>query len=69
MKLIMRWLLLALAAARAALSHVDLATSGLVHPTSTIRGYKGYLHWCVFGMRKVNFSQTEWFGDLTLRLD
>ena len=27
---------------------------------STIHGYKGYLHWCVFGMRKVNFSQTRW---------
>ena len=22
---------------------------------STIRGYKGYLYWCVFGMRKVRF--------------
>ena len=22
---------------------------------STIRGYKGYLYWCVFGMRKVKF--------------
>ena len=36
---------------------------------STFRGYKGYLYWCVFEMRRVNFSQTEWFGDLALRLD
>ena len=27
---------------------------------STIHGYKGYLYWCVFGMRKVSFSQTRW---------
>ena len=36
---------------------------------STICGYKGYLYWCVFGMRKVSFSQTEWSGDLASRLD
>ena len=35
----------------------------------TIRGYKRYLYWCVFGMWKVSFSQTKWSGDLTLRLD
>ena len=35
----------------------------------TFRGYKGYLYWCVFGMRKVSFSQTEWSGDLALWLD
>ena len=34
----------------------------------TIRGYKGYLYWYVFGMWKVSFFQTEWSGDLTLRL-
>ena len=31
----------------------------------TIRGYKGYLYWYVFGMRNVSFSQIEWSGDLT----
>ena len=36
---------------------------------SIIRGYKGYLYWCVFGMRKASFSQTEWFGDLASQLD
>ena len=36
---------------------------------STIHGYKGYLYWWVFGMRKVSFSQTKLFGDLALRLD
>ena len=36
---------------------------------STFRGYKGYLYWCVFGMRKVSFSQIEWSGDLASRLD
>ena len=36
---------------------------------STIYGYKGYLYWSVFGMRNVSFSQTEWSGDLTSRLD
>ena len=36
---------------------------------STIRGYKGYLYWCVFGMQKVSFSQIEWSGDLASRLD
>ena len=36
---------------------------------STIRGYKGYLCWCVFGMRNASFSQTEWSGDLASQLD
>ena len=36
---------------------------------STIHGYKGYLYWCMFGMRKVSFSQIRWSGNLTLRLD
>ena len=36
---------------------------------STIRGYKGYLYWCVFEMWKISFSQIEWFGDLTSRLN
>ena len=36
---------------------------------SIIRGYKGYLYWCVFGMRKASFSQTEWSGDLASQLD
>ena len=36
---------------------------------STFRKYKGYLYWCVFGMRRVNFSQTEWSGNLASRLD
>ena len=36
---------------------------------SIIRGYKEYLYWCMFGMRNVSFSQTEWTGDLTLQLD
>ena len=31
----------------------------------TIRGYKRYLYWCVFGIRKVSFSQTEWSSDWT----
>ena len=36
---------------------------------SKIRGYKGYLYWCVFGMRKVSFFQTKWSNDLALQLD
>ena len=36
---------------------------------ATIRGYKEYLYWCMFGIRKVSFSQTEWSGDLASRLD
>ena len=36
---------------------------------STFCGYKGYLYWCVFGMRRVSFSQTEWIGNLASRLD
>ena len=36
---------------------------------STFHGYKGYLYWCVFGMQRVSFSQTEWIGDLASRLD
>ena len=37
---------------------------------STIRGYKGYLYWCVFGMRKVSFSHNRvvWRLGLTIRL-
>ena len=48
-------------------SRVSLSNSIL--KLSTIRGYKGYLYWCMFGMRKVSFSQTRWSGNLTLRLD
>ena len=36
---------------------------------STIRGYKGYLYWCVFGMRKVSFFQTKWSSDWASQLD
>ena len=36
---------------------------------STFRGYKGYLYWCVYGMRRVSFSQIEWTGDLASQLD
>ena len=36
---------------------------------STFRGYKGYLYWCVFGMRRVSFSQIERTRDLASRLD
>ena len=36
---------------------------------STFRGYKGYLYWCVYGMWRVSFSQTEWIGDLASWLD
>ena len=37
---------------------------------SIIRGYKGYLYWCVFGMQKVSFSHNRvvWRLDLVLRL-
>ena len=44
-------------------SRVSLSNS--LRKLSTICGYKEYLYWCVFGMRNVNFSQIEWFGDLT----
>ena len=44
-------------------------SKNLLWKLSTIRGYKGYLYWSVFGMRKVSFSQTEWSGDLTSQLD
>ena len=36
---------------------------------STFHGYKGYLYWSEKGMRRVNFSITEWIGDLASRLD
>ena len=36
---------------------------------SIFRGYKGYLYWSEKGMRRVNFSITEWTGDLALWLD
>ena len=36
---------------------------------SAFRGYKRYLYWCVYGMRRISFSQTEWTSDLALRLD
>ena len=36
---------------------------------STFRRYKGYLYWCVYGMRRVSFSQIEWTGNLASRLD
>ena len=36
---------------------------------SAVRGYKRYLYWCVYGMRRISFSQTEWTSDLALRLD
>ena len=36
---------------------------------SIIRGYNGYLYWCVFVIRKVSFSQIEWSGNLASRLD
>ena len=36
---------------------------------STFRGYKGYLYWCVFGMRRVNFSKIKLVGDLALGLN
>ena len=36
---------------------------------STFRGYKGYLYWSDYGMRRVSFSKTEWTGDLASRLD
>ena len=32
-------------------------------------GYKGYFYWNEKGMRRVNFSITEWTGDLASRLD
>ena len=32
-------------------------------------GYKGYLYWSEKGMRRVNFSITEWIGDLASWLD
>ena len=32
-------------------------------------GYKGYLYWSEKGMQRVNFSITEWTGDLASRLD
>ena len=33
---------------------------------STIRGYKGYLYWCVFGMRKVRFVTNRMVWQLGL---
>ena len=36
---------------------------------STFRGYKGYLYWSEKRMQRVNFSITEWSGDLALQLD
>ena len=36
---------------------------------STFHGYKGYLYWCVYRMRRVSFSETEWTGNLASRLD
>ena len=33
---------------------------------STIRGYKGYLYWCVFGMRKVMFQPNRAFWRLNV---
>ena len=36
----------------------------------TMRGYKGYLYWCVFGMQKISFSYNRvvWWLGLTTRL-
>ena len=36
---------------------------------STFRGYKGYLYWCVFGMRRVSFSKIKLVGDLASGLN
>ena len=36
---------------------------------STFHGYKGYLYWSEKGMRRVNFSITEWTGNLASQLD
>ena len=36
---------------------------------STFRGYKEYLYWCVFGMRRVSFSKIKLVGDLASGLD
>ena len=49
--------------------YLEFLSQNSLWKLSTFHGYKEYLYWCMFGMWRVSFSQTEWIGDLASRLN